>query len=94
MRQFRLSLNRDWPLIYKVMNNYVGSVLVCIRRAGLGFSSVFPFPVSYMNIHEPYGGVSMGGAREGPRGLHWLGPAVAVTVAAAAAAVTGVVVPS
>lgn len=92
MRQFRLNLNQDRPLIYKVMNNYVGSVLVRIQSAALSFSVLFLLSVSYMNIHEKHGGVSLGGAREGPRGLHWLGPAETVA-AAAAAAVTGVGVP-
>lgn len=88
MRQFRLNLNQGRPLIYKVMNNYVGSVLVCIRCAGLGFSILFLLLVPYMNIHEQRGACLWAGRGEGPRGLHWLGPVV--TVAAVAAAVTSV----
>lgn len=59
--------SRDRPLIYKVMNNYVRAVLVCIRCAGL--CSGFPLPDSYMNIHERRGGVALGGTRGGAPGL-------------------------
>lgn len=65
LRQFRLSLNQDWPLFYKFMNNYVGPVLVCILCSGLGFSFSSHSRFFYVNIHERHGGVVLGGARGG-----------------------------